>query len=194
MGRDKSLLSFGSQTFLEHIAEALEGDADPLLVVLGHHADEIQGRVHLPPSARILRNPEYRLGQLSSLQVAVKSLRDDVSGAILCLVDHPAISKTIVRALLARLRQTNAAIVIPTFRGRRGHPVVFAQRLFRELEEAPLDQGARWVVERHKNEIDFVELEEEGILWDIDRPEDYEALQKRLGIVSAPPGLSGGRS
>ena len=79
--------------------------------------------------------------------------------------------------------------------GRRGHPVLFASRLFEELLEAPLDQGARWVVHRHVAELELVEVDEEGILWDIDRPEDYQALQSRWPALSSKSsGPSGARS
>jgi molybdenum cofactor cytidylyltransferase len=189
MGRDKALLPFGQaamqSTFVEHLAHVLDGEVSPLLVVVGHHADEIRGQIHLPAGAEILINSNYKLGQLSSLRVALQALRKDpVAGLLLCLVDHPAIHRELVRTLLDRFRRSHASILIPTFQGRRGHPVLFASRLFSELEEAPLDQGARWVVRRHEKEVELCEVEEEGILWDIDRPQDYEALQRRFGIFS----------
>ena len=189
MGRDKALLPFGQaairSTFVEHLAQVLDGEVSPLLGVLGHHAEEIRRQVHLPAGAEILINPDYKLGQLSSLRVALQALRQRaVAGVLMCLVDHPAIHKQLVRALLNRFRRNNSLVLIPTFQGRRGHPVLFAGRLFSELEEAPLDQGARWVVRRHEKDVDLCEVGEEGILWDIDRPEDYEALQRRFGIFS----------
>jgi molybdenum cofactor cytidylyltransferase len=200
MGRDKALLPLTSQgsgqTFLEHLTEILDGEVSPLVIVLGHHADEIQKHIQLPPAARILRNPDYGMGQLSSLRVALQGLRgQDVAGALVCLVDHPALTKQVVRALLARFRQSTASILVPTFQGRRGHPVLFASRLFGELQDAPLDQGARWVVHRHPAEVELVEVDEEGILWDVDRPEDYDALKSRwASLILKPPGPSGARS
>jgi molybdenum cofactor cytidylyltransferase len=185
MGRDKALLPLRSRTFLEHIAGVLHGEVEPLLVVLGHHAREIENQAHLPQACRVLLNPHYLSGQLSSLQVAVRALAgEEVAGALVCLVDHPAVSKAVVRSLLARFRETNAAILIPTFEGRRGHPVLFASRLFGELEAAPLNEGARWVVRHHAAELELLAVDEEGILWDVDRPEDYDALQRRWSSLS----------
>jgi molybdenum cofactor cytidylyltransferase len=180
MGRDKALLPLGPQTFIEHIAAVLSGEVEPLLVVLGYHAAEIQRQAQLPQECRVLQNPDYRSGQLSSLKVAVRALASEqVSGALICLVDHPAVSKAVVHTLLDRFRKTNAAILVPTFEGRRGHPVLFVSRLFEELEAAPLDEGARWVVHRHAAEVELVAVDEEGILWDVDRPEDYEAFERK---------------
>jgi molybdenum cofactor cytidylyltransferase len=159
---------------------------EPLLVVLGHHAAEIEQQVHLPAAAQFLRNPDYHLGQLSSLRVALRHLQaHPVAGALVCLVDHPAVTKTVVRELLGRFRQSDHAILIPVWRGRRGHPVLFARRLFEELLRAPLEQGARFVVHQHASEVELVQVEEEGITWDVDRPEDYTALERRWEAISA---------
>jgi molybdenum cofactor cytidylyltransferase len=137
----------------------------------------------------VLRNPDYRLGQLSSLQVALRFLEDHNTEAVLvCLVDHPAMTKPVVRTLLQRFRATAAPILIPTHQGRRGHPVLFSRRVFQELLEAPLQEGARFVVRRHEREVEFVETDDEGILLDIDRPDDYESLQKRWESLTAAGG------
>ena len=185
MGRDKALLPLGNHTFIDHIAAVLDGEVDPLLAVLGYHAAEIQQQAQLPRSCRVLLNPDYRSGQLSSLKVAVRALANEpVGGALVCLVDHPAVSKTVVHALFERFQKTNAAILVPTFQGRRGHPVLFASRLFAELEAAPLDEGARAVVHRHADDVELVPVNEEGILWDVDRPDDYQALGRRWNSLN----------
>ena len=183
MGRDKALLPLGQETFLERLIEILRGEVNPLLVVLGHHAEEIAARIPRPTNhddLQIVRNPDYKLGQLSSLQAALRSLQDrSVAGALVCLVDHPAITAAVVRAVLERFRTRQPRIIIPTCHGRRGHPVFFSAELFPELLAAPLDQGARVVVRRHAAEVELVETGEEGILLDVDRPDDYELLRKR---------------
>ncbi len=180
MGRDKALLPLGRETFLEHLIETLRHEVSPLLLVLGHHADEIAGRIPRPADVQILRNTDYKLGQLSSLRAALRSLKGQpVAGVIVCLVDHPAITTAVIRALLERFRGGQSRIIIPTCDGRRGHPVFFSAELFAELLDAPLDQGARVVVRRHGDEVELVETGEEGILLDIDRPDDYELLLER---------------
>ena len=180
MGSDKALLHLGNRTFLEHLADTLAGEVELLLVVLGHHADQIERQVRLPSVAKVLHNPKYFLGQLSSLHVALRSLDTQQTDAVIvCLVDHPAITKQVLISLRNKFLQSGATILIPTWRGRRGHPVLFSNRLFPELLKAPLDQGARSVVRRHAKDIELVEVDEEGIVWDVDRPEDYAALRNR---------------
>ena len=200
MGRDKALLPLGQETFLERLIEILRGEVSPLLVVLGHHAEKIAGRIPRPASSfsfddlQIVRNPDYKLGQLSSLQAALRSLEGrSVAGALVCLVDHPAITTAVVRAVLERFRKRQSRIIIPTCNGRRGHPVFFSAELFPELLAAPLDQGARVVVRRHADDVALVETGEEGILLDVDRPDDYALLRERWKSLSGEaPGEDGG--
>lgn len=180
MGRDKALLPLGPATFLEHLIEVLRGEVRPLLVVVGHHAEEVEARIASFTEIQVVRNPDYKLGQLSSLQAALRALvNKPVAGALVCLVDHPAVTKEVVRAVLEHFEKHPAHIVIPTCRGRRGHPVLFPSRLFPEFLSAPLDEGARVVVRRHVAEVELVETGAEGILLDVDRPADYEALRER---------------
>ena len=178
MGRDKALLPIGQATFLEHLVSILDGEVAPVIVVLGHHFEEISRAVRLPSGVKVLYNAEYQRGQLSSLQTALRSL-PDVDAALVCLVDHPGITKQIVHRLVDAFAQSHAGVVIPIYRGRRGHPVVFSASLFGELLAAPLDQGARYVVQRHPDMVQTVEVGDESILWDLDRPEDYEAFERR---------------
>ena len=186
MGTDKALLPLGSRSFLQHLVETLHGDVSPLLVVLGHHARQIEAQIHPPQNVRVLHNPDYRLGQLRSLQVALRELSGEgAAGALVCLVDHPGTTKKVVPVILERYQKTSAPVVIPTCQGRRGHPVLFSSRLFGELLEAPLDQGARSVVRRHAEEVEFVETNWDGILWDVDQPADYQEVLERWKVLTA---------
>jgi molybdenum cofactor cytidylyltransferase len=92
----------------------------------------------------------------------------------MCLADHPFITRTVVDAIILAHERSRKAIVIPTYGGGRGHPTLFARSLFRELLEAPLDQGARVVVRAHADDIMELPTEEPGVLADVDTPEQYE--------------------
>lgn len=181
MGTDKALLALGGETFLNRLLKVFSAEVDPVLVVLGHHADEIAATVDAQLPVSVLLNPDYKLGQLSSLKAALRYLSEQqaVDAALLCLVDHPGVSKSIVRGLIERFRQTAAPVVVPSCRNRRGHPVLFARKLFPELLEAPLEHGAISVLRKYEKEFEYVVTEDEGVLLDVDLPADYEALKKR---------------
>ena len=93
----------------------------------------------------VVINQEWQKGQLSSIQAAVSHLavKNESDGFMLFLVDHPFISATLVDRLVNEFYRSGRPIVVPTFQGRRGHPVIFARRLYEELLAAPLDKGAQ---------------------------------------------------
>jgi len=177
MGQDKALLTYGGRTFLEIIVATLhEAGMERVVVVLGHHAEQIQGAVTLE-GAEIVINRDYAHGQTSSLQAGLRALeRADLDAVVLCLVDHPLVSADTVRRLVASFPQSGAPVVIPTFRNQRGHPVLIGRALFEELKGLSPDEGANTVIRKHHDATALVEVGDEGILIDVDNPDVYRRL------------------
>lgn len=175
MGRPKALLPIDGQTFIEKIVGALKkSSVAKVIVVLGHNADEMRRRIqHLP--IEILVNPDYKLGQLSSLQVAIRSLEKeaDCDGMLVHLVDHPYVNTQLLESMIKLCEETAKLIIVPRYNGKRGHPVIFSRKLFKELLAAPMDQGAKAVVDAHRADTLEIDTEDEGITLDIDTPELY---------------------
>ena len=145
-----------------------------IIVILGHDAEAMRQKIAQLP-VTILVNPDYRTGQLSSLRVAIRHLlaNDRCSGLLVHLVDHPYIDAALVNLLIERFGDSGKLVAVPRFHGKRGHPVIFARSLFDELLNAPEDQGAKAVVNAHRDETLEIETEDEGITLDIDTPELY---------------------
>lgn len=181
MGRPKALLPIDGQTFIERIVAALkQAKVGKIIVILGHNARELQSKIsHLP--VEILINTDYKLGQLSSLQLAVRYLQPDIEcdGMLVHLVDHPYLAPALVEAMIRRFYETKKRIIVPKFHGKRGHPVIFSNALFDEILSAPMEEGAKAVVNAHRAETLEIETEEEGIAVDIDTPELYQQHVRR---------------
>ena len=193
MGRPKALVSFpnilnekeagltpaptAQKTFLEHLIEVTRHPrTGALRVVVGAHAAEIRARVKLDEGALVF-NPDWQRGQLSSLQAAIRSLpKDATEGMLVCLVDHPLISADVVRRVISAFDKAKNKIVIPAFRGRRGHPVIFPSGMYAELLSAPDNVGARAVVRAHEREVVEVPVEEEGVLLNLNDPESLARI------------------
>lgn len=178
MGRDKALLNYRGRTFLETIFQTLrDADIARIVVVLGHHANEIQKAVDLA-GASVVFNHDYQRGQTSSLQVGLRALESpELESVVLCLVDHPAVSAATVRALADSFQQSPAPVVIPTHQGKHGHPIVIARALFAELLALGPDDGANVVIRKHRDATHFLEVDDPGILLDVDDPERYAQVQ-----------------
>ncbi len=177
MGIDKAALTYRGRTFLELMVQTLrEINLERIVVVLGHHAQEIQQQIKLE-AAQVVVNPDYRSGQTTSLQAGLRSLLAvDLEAIILCLVDHPAVCAETVRRIVATSRQCGAPVVIPTYQGRRGHPVLIGRQVFRELLDLPAGMGANSVLRGFLPVTQFVEVDDEGVVIDVDDPESYQRL------------------
>ena len=191
MGQPKALLPFPenfssaqsqrtqtAQTFLEHLIEVTRHPrADILRVVVGAHATEIRARVKLQNDAMVV-NDNWEKGQLSSLQAAIRSLpAGETEGILVCLVDHPLISAQLVSLLIETFERGKNKIVIPTYHGKRGHPVIFPSALYEELlavrEDAPENIGARAVVRAHAADVVEIPVNEEGVVINLNDPETF---------------------
>ena len=189
MGSPKALLPLRGTTFLGHLLDVIQQSKKNAAsgkeigctrVVLGAHTAEITARIPLDSSAIVL-NPHWQQGQLSSIQEAIRSLKEvQTDGMVLFLVDHPLVSAELVSELVRQFYASGQAIVLPKFRKKRGHPVIFSARLYGELLAAPAEQGARAVVWAHQDDILEVPTTEEGVVLNLNDP---EALRRASAVL-----------
>jgi molybdenum cofactor cytidylyltransferase len=186
MGSPKPLLRIHGRTFLEKIAEeAQSSQLHPIRTVLGHRSSEILEVLPQFQESAVI-NPKYELGQLSSLQCGLRSLAEtSLDGVMVFLIDHPFVHRDLANQLLRAFSAKTAPVVVPSFQNRRGHPMIFASSVFEELLRAPLDQGAVAVVKRHHAQILHLEVNDPGVLIDIDTPEDYNEFVVKAGNQSS---------
>lgn len=176
MGTDKALLDYGGSTFLERLIRLFLPRVSPVVVVLGHNAEKIHATLAPRPGLAIAINPRYRTGQLSSLQTGLRALPDEAPGALVTLVDHPAVAAATIDAMLERFASAPPPLLIPRFQGRRGHPVLFARALLDEILALPPEASAKQVVHLHLEEALYLEVTDPGVLRDVDTPADYQGL------------------
>jgi len=175
MGKSKALLEIGSHTFLSKIISILSKiQISPIYVVLGNDFEIIKIKYKSQIGVQFLFNPNFEKGQLSSLQVAIRNFSKDVSGFMLALVDHPLVRQSTYQQILKKAQQNPQDIIIPVYKKKRGHPVYFGRKFLGELLNAPLNVGARYVVQKYKNNVLEVVCTDPGILKDIDTPQQYK--------------------
>ena len=203
MGRDKALLPFRDTTFLDHILSGFLPRLEPVIVVLGCHAEAIRRSIREPvrettggsasrseaveversdtapaerQGVRVVVNPDYKRGMLSSLQTGIAALPATAEAAMFTLVDHPDVRAETLDKLLAVYRETGARLVIPRMGEQRGHPVIAARSVLEEIARLSPDASPKDVIRAHREETVLVEVEDPGILRDIDTPGEYERL------------------
>jgi molybdenum cofactor cytidylyltransferase len=185
MGRAKALLqSPDGRTFVHRLARAMCDGGLTDTIVVGRPEDSgLRQEVNaIGGAVRFVDNPGADAGQLSSVLagLAAAEIRD-VRAVVLAPVDAPLIRAATFAAVLARFASTAAPIVRAVHGGRHGHPVLFSRAVFDDLRRADPAIGARSVVRAHAPLVVDVEVDDPGVLADVDTPEDYARL---LG----PPG------
>jgi CTP:molybdopterin cytidylyltransferase MocA len=173
MGRPKAFLPFRDGTFLSHIAATLGRYCSPVIAVFGFDADRLSQMA--PPGIATVKNADYALGMLTSLQAGLRAVPETRDTVLFTLVDHPAISAATIEALLT----CDASIAIPRFQGKRGHPVLIRGQLRAEFLAEPAVSKVRDVIDRHAGEIAYIEVNDPGISEDIDDPALYRQLLAR---------------
>jgi molybdenum cofactor cytidylyltransferase len=183
MGRPKQLLTWRGRTLLQHSLESLiDSDADEIVLVLGHEADLIRKSLPALP-IKIVINPDYIQGMASSLRRGLLAMDPGSEAFLVLLADQPGIGPEIINTLIRGFRKADPkhSIVLPVYRGSRGHPVLIGVRYLQEALQLQGDVGARRILSNHPEDILEIEVDQDAVLKDIDTPEEYQACTKHAG-------------
>lgn len=175
MGTSKALLDAGGRSFLAAVVGSLfGGGCDPVVVVVGPGQEDERRRA-TAAGALVLDNPDPGEGPITSLRLALAALGEQVDGVAFCPVDHPMVRPETVAELLDAFTGGGAPVVLPVHQDRGGHPTLFRHTIFAELADPALEGGARTVVRRHLQQAIQLQVDDAGVVTDIDTPEAYRA-------------------
>jgi molybdenum cofactor cytidylyltransferase len=182
MGRPKLLLPFHGGPLVGGVVNALlGGGAGEIVLVTAPDDEELRGWARRAGIASAV-NPAPERGMLSTIRAGIAALGGAAElarrGATLLVspADLPNLRAETVAGLLRRMREAGAPISEPVFHGRRGHPLAIAPALIPEIDTLDPDVGLRQLRDRHAAELLEVEVEDAGVVQDVDTPEDYERL------------------
>ena len=173
MGTQKLLLPFGEKTIIETVIDnILQSVVDGVMVVLGADHDRIRKIVD-PLPVEVCFNENHESGMLSSVMCGFRSLPEDTGTALVFLGDQPGIPPQVTDTILKAYDESLHGIVIPVYDHRRGHPLLVDMKYKREIEKLDLETGLRSLMHLFPEDVLEVEVNEPGILVDIDTREDY---------------------
>ena len=185
-GRLKQLLPWRGGTLLSQVVDTvLESRARPVVVVLGNEAGDCRRALGDRP-VKVVVNGSWTDGQSTSIRAGLSALPEDVTATLFPLADAPLLQRTTIEALLEHYWSTFAPVVWPEYAQKRGNPVLFDRALFSELNQLTGDTGGRSVIQSHFDEAERVSVADEGILTDIDTPQDYSRFVQPTSGSSKP--------
>ena len=191
MGSQKMLLPFGNSTIVETVIQnILLSSVDSVMVVLGANQDDIH-KIIQPLPVEVCINKDHLSGMLSSVVCGFNALPDDTGTALVFLGDQPGISSKVTDQVIEAYNQSLHGIVIPITNHRRGHPLLLSEYdpdekksirpvVVPEIGRLDLEKGLRALMHHFPEDVLEVEVDDAGILMDIDTPEDYSNAKKTV--------------
>ncbi|MFO1075584.1 MAG: molybdopterin-binding/glycosyltransferase family 2 protein [Geminicoccaceae bacterium] len=176
-GPNKLLLPVGGKPMVRHVVEAaLASRAAPVVVVVGHQQHEVRQALR-GLKVSFAANPDYETGLSTSLRAGLAALPANASGAAICLGDMPRIDARLLDRLIAAFAPVEGrGIVVPTWRGKRGNPVIWARGYFADMQAVAGDVGARHLIGEHAAAVVEVEMDSDAALIDIDTPDAFASF------------------
>ena len=181
MGTAKQLLPFGNVTVIEHIVDQLLlSRLDEVCVVVGHDGGQVAERL-AGRRVRIVDNPDYASGMLSSVRCGLRALPEARDWVLVALGDQPAVAPEWIDELVEAMQNSGKGIVVPVYQGRRGHPLLLAARYRQEVLTEHDDVGLRGLLRAHPEDVYELAMPTAAVLSDMDDPADYQREVGRRG-------------
>ena len=173
MGVQKLLLPFGGKKVIGHIVDQLlASTVGEVHVVVGHQAERISAELS-GRAVSIVNNPDYKSGMLSSVRCGLQSLPEKCRAVMVVLGDQPSITTGLINQMLQSFAMTDKTILVPLYKGKRGHPILFSSIYRDEIITQYGDVGLRGLLHGHSNDIFELAVSTASVLCDMDCPEDY---------------------
>lgn len=178
MGQPKLVLPWGRSTVIQHVVTQLvEGGIGEIVVVTGGAREAVESALANCP-VKLAHNPDYdRSEMLTSLQTGISALPPGTEAFLVVLGDQPTIEGKVVRQVVASYLETGAALIIPSYEMRRGHPWLVGRELWNDLLEMGPEQTMRDFLRKQETRIAYIQVDSPGILKDMDTPDDYRQLR-----------------
>lgn len=173
----KQLAEIEGRPMVEHVIRAIEkSNVDEIVLVLGYKKDEIIKKVSTE-RLKTVTNPRFEEGMSTSIKAGLDELDEKADAFLIILADQPLLVSDIVDELINKYENSKASIVAPTYKGKRGNPVLFDICWKERLMELDGDVGGRVVLREYEDEVRTVEVDNPAIILDVDNENDLKAIK-----------------
>jgi molybdenum cofactor cytidylyltransferase len=174
MGVPKMVLPWKNTTVIGQVVDVLaQAGINEMVVVTGGAHEKVEAALEGLP-VKLVFNPRYPEDEMAySLQAGLLALSEEVEATLVALGDQPQIECTVVQAIMAAYQQSKAALIVPSYKMRRGHPWLMVRSLWPEVQILPSGRTLRDVLNAQAEQINYLQVDTPSILQDLDTPEDY---------------------
>jgi xanthine dehydrogenase accessory factor len=180
MGQQKLLMPFEGKSMIATVVGKIAGSVSSrTIVVTGSDRNKIEKELEAY-AVLFVDNERYEKGMLTSVQAGVAAASTETDGYLILLGDQPMVSEAVINRLISVFQKGGKGLLIPVFKGKRGHPVLIGSKYKNEIKSLSPEIGLRELFLNHPDDIQEIEVESEDVLKDIDTPDDYELETKQI--------------
>jgi molybdenum cofactor cytidylyltransferase len=185
MGTQKLLLPFGGKTVIAHVVEqVLASSIDEIYVVVGHQKELVSKELSVL-QVHIVENPDYKSGMLSSVRYGLSAVPQKCQSVLVALGDQPSITTALIDQMVRSFASTKKRILVPMYRRKRGHPLLFSATYRNEIMSSFDDVGLRGLLRVHDEDVYEMNVSSPAVLSDMDYPEDFQRELERFKKTSS---------
>ncbi len=183
MGQLKALMPLAGVTMLARSVLLFQsGEISPIWVVSGYEKDRIRQSI-ADKSIQIAYNQWYDKGMFTSIQTgiaAVNQMKPGMKGCFLLPVDFPLVKAETLQPLLEAIEKNPGKWVVPTFHGKKGHPLFVPSVFFEEILSHKGSNGLKDITDKYRDDLVRVPVADQGVVLDIDNPNAFEDAEKYI--------------
>ncbi len=170
-----------NQTVLERLLDMLlRTQVSEVIVVLGHQSSLLKPFLLNHKDVKVVYNNHYNFGQTSSVKVGVESVSSDSEAAMILPVDFPVIEAKTIDALIYQFKVSSPLLLLPTYKGKKGHPPLFSQKLYEEILALDNDRGLNTIGHRHYLDLTEMPVEDKGVCCSFNTLDEFDAIKKEF--------------
>jgi molybdenum cofactor cytidylyltransferase len=177
MGQPKALLPLANKPAILHcLATLLNIRPWEIIVILGTSSEEAASLIEKMP-VKLMFNTLPQSDMAASVRLGLQAMHQQATGALVFLVDHPLVQPGTLKQMIAAAMGAPDQIIIPAYQERRGHPSLFPRALLAEIYQG---FKLREIIGRHPDQVTLLPVDDEGVILEMDTPEDYQKICRRL--------------
>ena len=172
-GENKLTKEIQGTPLIKHsVKNILASSIDELIVVLGHQKETIEKLVNKNEKIKFVFNKDFESGIASSIKTGLNNLSEKTEAFFICLGDMPMVNPNIYNQLIKSINKRE--IIVPTYKGHQGNPVLFAKSMKEKIINISGDVGAKKILELNKDKILNLEIYDQCVTKDFNTQDSFD--------------------
>ena len=172
------LIINGQKLIRQTVSTILKSSVNEVIVVTGYQADVVRYSLIGLPVVKV-HNDDYEKGQMSSVHKGLSKIKKSCDGIMVCLGDQPLLNSEDIDCLINAFNQRpHGSILVPTYRGQRGNPIILSYEHRNQILNGESNLGCRKLIHNNPELVTTLEMKNDHVITDIDTPDDYNLFKQ----------------